>query len=81
MVAWEDRDIEAQQQFVDRLQKELDEAPADQIDRLEKLLKERKQILGDTRKERQALLDQKKELEKKAAEGNMTRAPSQPPSQ
>jgi len=64
MIAWENRDIEAQQEFVDRLQKELRQAPVAQRARLQKLLEERTQILADVRKEQQALVAQRKELEK-----------------
>jgi hypothetical protein len=79
MIAWENRDVEAQQEFVDRLQKEINEAPADQKERLQKLLQERAQILADLRKEQQKLVAQRKELEKKAADNIAAAAP--PPSQ
>jgi hypothetical protein len=78
MIAWENRDIEAQQEFVDRLQKELHEAPVDQRERLEKLLQERTQILADLRKEQERLVTQRKGLEKKGGAEN-TAASSQPP--
>ena len=80
MIAWENRDAEAQQEFVDLVQKQLNEAPADQKEHLQKLLQERSQVLTDIHKEQQALAAQRKELEKKAAADNI-RAVAQPPSQ
>ncbi len=79
MIAWEDRDIEAQQEYIDRLRKELHEAPADQKERLQKMLQEHIQILEDTRKEREALLEKKKEFEKLPPPGdNATTTPPPP---
>jgi F0F1-type ATP synthase membrane subunit b/b' len=80
MIAWENRDIEAQQEFVDLVQEQLDEALADQKERLQELLRERTQVLSDIRKERQALVAQRKELKKKPVADNI-RAAAQPPSQ
>ena len=80
MMAWENRDNEAQQEFVDSVQKQLDEAPADQKERLQKLLQERTQVLVDLRKEQQNLVAQRKELEKKPAADNVAAAAT-PPSQ
>jgi len=67
MIAWEQRDIDSQQEFVDRLQTELEQAPPDQREHLQKTLAEHRQSLADTRQEQQALIAQKKLLEKKPA--------------
>ena len=76
MIAWEDRDIEAQQEFIDHLRKELEQAPADQRERLQTFLQEHIANLEVTRKEREALVEKKKELEKQPpAAGNPAATP------
>jgi len=67
MIAWENRDVDAQQEFVDKLRTELQQATPEDRDRLEKNLTQRIQILEEIKKERDALAAQKKELEKKAS--------------
>jgi len=67
MIAWEQRDIDSQQEYVDRLQSELDQAPADQKEHLQGQLAERQKILADTRREQQDLIAQRKTLQKKSA--------------
>jgi hypothetical protein len=80
MIAWEKRDVDAQTEFVEKLKKQIDEAPQEDKERLKKLLQERTQILADTRAEMETLVGQKKELQKKpAAESNI--AAAQPSSQ
>lgn len=79
MIAWENRDIAAQQQFLQELQKRIDSAPPDQIARLQQNLQAHAQTLAETQKERDTLVTQKQQLEKKAAAGSA--ASSQPPSQ
>jgi hypothetical protein len=69
MIAWENRDVDAQQEFVDKLRTELQQATPEDRDRLEKNLAQRIQILEEIKKERDALAAQKKELEKKASSG------------
>ncbi len=81
MIAWEQRDIDAQQEFVERLRKQLEEAPPSDKERLQKLIEERAQILADTRKEQEGLKAQRKALEKKPALGKPTNPPPQPPAQ
>jgi len=78
MIAWEQRDIDSQQEFIDRLQTEIEQAPADQRERLQKTLTEHQHALADTRQEQQALLAQKKLLQKKSA-GDTSAASSQSP--
>jgi hypothetical protein len=57
------------------LKKQIEEAPPEDKERLKKLLKERIQILADTRAEMETLVGQKKELQKKpAAESNIAAA-------
>jgi fibronectin type 3 domain-containing protein len=67
MIAWEQRDIDSQQEYVDQVQEQLDKAPADQKARLQKVLAERQQILADVRREQQQLIAEKKLLQKKSA--------------
>ncbi len=80
MIAWENRDIAAQEEFLDKLKQEIDEAPADQKERLTKLLAQRTQVLASTRNELKNLQTKKRELEKKPAAPSVTAA-AQPPSQ
>ncbi len=70
MIAWEQRDINSQQEYVDRVQEQLDRAPADQKEHFQKILAERQQILADTRREQQQLIAQKKTLQKKSESGS-----------
>ena len=75
MIEWEQRDIDAQQEFVDRMQAELEQALPERREHLQKVIAERQQALADTRREQQGLIAQKKELEKKAsAKGSVTAA-------
>src|SRR5712671_1993055 len=67
MIAWEQRDIDSQQEFVDRMQDQIEHAPADQKEHLQKVLTERQQTLADTRREQQQLIADKKLLGKKPA--------------
>ena len=69
MIAWENRDVDAQTEYVDKLRTQLEQASPEDRDKLEKSLAARIQIVEDTKKERDALVTQKKELEKKAASG------------
>jgi hypothetical protein len=78
MIAWEQRDIDSQQEFVDRLQTEIEQAPPDQKERLQKSLAEHQRDLADTRQEQQGLIAQKKMLQKKSADQTST-ASSQSP--
>ncbi len=80
MIAWEKRDVDAQTEYVERLKKQIEEAPQEDKERLKKILQERIQILADTRGEMETLVQQKKELQKKAA-ANSNNAAAQPPSQ
>jgi len=69
MIAWENRDVDAQQEYVDTLRTQLEQAAPEERERLEQKLTQRIQIVEDTKKERDALVTQKKELEKKAGPG------------
>lgn len=77
MIAWEQRDIDSQQEYVDRVQEQLDQAPADQKEHLQKMLTERQQILADVRREQQQLMAEKKLLGKKSS--GESSASAQPP--
>jgi len=67
MIAWEQRDIDSQQEFVDRIQEQLDHAPADQKEHLQKVLAQHQQSLADVRREQQQLIADKKLLQKKSS--------------
>jgi hypothetical protein len=75
-IAWEERDIQGQEEFIDRLQQELGQASPDRKEHLQQVIEEHKQILADTRKELEGLKAQRKQLEKPGA--NVT-ASAQPP--
>lgn len=79
MIAWENRDIAAQQQFLQELQKRLEAAPADQQARLQQDLQQHAQTLAETQKERDGLVAQKQQIEKKASasSGTSSQSPSQ----
>ena len=79
MIAWEDRDIAAQEEFVARLKTQLETAAFENRDHLQKLIIERQQIIADTRKERDGLVAQRKGLEKKAAVAPAGESAAQPP--
>ena len=64
MIAWENRDIAAQEEFLDRLKQQINEAPEGQKERLTKLLAQRTQVLANTRNELKNLQTKKRELAK-----------------
>jgi predicted transcriptional regulator len=66
MIAWENRDVQAQQELIDKVHTELEQASGDDRDRLEKYLAKQAEILAQIKRERDALVAQKKDLEKKA---------------
>jgi hypothetical protein len=66
MIAWEERDIQSQTEFVAQLRQQLAQAPPEDKPRLEKMIQERIQIIADTKQERDGLAAQKKALEKKS---------------
>lgn len=70
MIGWEDRDIAAQTEFIGNLQQELASAPPQDKPRLQNLLAQKQQLLEQTKAERQGLVNQKKELQRKAAGPN-----------
>jgi hypothetical protein len=80
MIAWEGRDIEAQQGTIAQLQKQLDAAPPEQREALQKSLQQRMQILAETQKELEALQAKKESLQKPSPAGTNA-APASPPSQ
>lgn len=77
MIDWENRDIAAQQQYIERLKNQIETAPPGQKEHLQETLQKEIQIVADTQKERDGLAAQKQALEKKPAAGN---APATPPS-
>jgi hypothetical protein len=78
MIAWENRDIEAQQGTIARMQKELDEAPPERREALQKSLQQHMQVLAETRKELEALQAKKEELQNPPSTGSS--APADKPS-
>jgi len=69
MIAWENRDVDAQQELIETLRTQLEQASPEDREKLEKNLTKHVQMLEGTKKERDALMTQKKELEKKAGSG------------
>jgi len=74
-IEWEKKDIQGQEEYLVRMQGELEQAPPEQQEHIQKLIEQHKQILADTKKELQGLQEQKKDFQKNPA-GNQ-----QPPSQ
>jgi hypothetical protein len=67
MIAWENRDVDAQQELIDNVRTQVEQATPETREALEKDLTKHIKMLEDTKKERDALVTQKKELEKKAS--------------
>jgi len=67
MIAWENRDVDAQQELIDKVRTQVEQATPETRDALEKDLAKHIKMLEDTKKERDALVTQKKELIKKAS--------------
>jgi small-conductance mechanosensitive channel len=67
MIAWENRDVDAQQELIDKVRTQIEQASPETREALEKDLAKRIKMLNDTMKERDALATQKKELEKKSS--------------
>ncbi|HEV2488261.1 MAG TPA: hypothetical protein VGT03_00510 [Candidatus Acidoferrales bacterium] len=67
MIAWEQRDIDSQQEYLEKLQKQVEDAPPDQRAHLQDWIAQEIKTIADTRREMEGLQTQKKDLEKKAA--------------
>jgi hypothetical protein len=67
MIAWENRDVDAQQELIDKERTQVEQATPETREALEKDLAKHIKMLEGTKKERDALVTQKKELEKKAS--------------
>jgi hypothetical protein len=78
MIAWEDRDIAAQEEFVARLKEQRDAAPLSEQPALEGKIADRERIIANTRAERDGLVAQRDQLRQKAA-APAGKAASQPP--
>jgi len=79
-IEWEKKDIQGQEEYLVRMQGELEQAPPEQKEHIQKLIEQHTQILADTRKELQGLEQQKKDFQKNPpAQGSSSG--SQPPSQ
>jgi len=79
MIAWEDRDIAAQKEYIDRVQKQLMDAPLEDQERLRNLLQDHIRILQETRQERKALQQKKEEMTQKPPAGDNAAESAQPP--
>ena len=81
MIAWVNRDIQGQEEFLVKLKQDIAQAPdGERKERLLKVLQERQQILADTRREMQALQGEKASLQRQGSASSTTAA-AQPPSQ
>jgi hypothetical protein len=67
MIAWENRDVDAQQEFIDKERTQVEQVGPENREALEKDLAKHLTMLENTKKERDALAAQKKELEKKTS--------------
>lgn len=81
MIAWEQKDIDSQQEYLAKLQKQLETAPPDQQAHIQAWIDQEIKTIADTKKEQAGLQAQKKDLEKKAAAVNNGAAQQQPQSQ
>jgi hypothetical protein len=79
-IEWEKKDIQGQEEYLVRMQNELEQAPPEQKEHIQKLIEQHTQILADTRKELQGLEEQKKDFQKSPA-AQSSPSNSQPPSQ
>ena len=78
MIAWEQRDIDSQQKYLDQLQRQIESAPPDQQAHLQSWIDQEVKTIADTKKEQAGLEAQKADLEKKAAAAKAA-AGQQPP--
>jgi hypothetical protein len=69
-IAWEQRDLQGQQETIEHLQQQLATAPPDQKEHLQQLIEHHTQYIADIQKEMQGLMAQKKAFQAKAAAGN-----------
>jgi hypothetical protein len=66
MIAWEDKDIAAQQEYVEKLKAQLASASIEDQEPLRRKIAEREKIVADTQRERAGLALQRDVLQKKA---------------
>ncbi len=64
VIAWEERDIASEQDYLVKIKKELDEAPPADRERLTKLLADKTRVLASTKEELKTFEEKKKSLEK-----------------
>ena len=82
MIAWEDRDLTAQQEYLERLKTQLENAPPDKQAHLQQTIQDEMKTIETIQKEKQGLVQQKQQLEKKSSTGGSgTSSSSQPQSQ
>jgi hypothetical protein len=70
MIAWEQRDIDSQQEYLEELQRQLEGAPPDQKAHIQEWIDHETKVIADAKKEQAGLAEHKKDLEKKAAPSN-----------
>lgn len=66
-IAWDQRDIDSQQEYLQRLQNQLATAPDDQKAHIQAWIDQEIKTIADTKNEQAGLIAQKKDLEKKAS--------------
>lgn len=81
MIAWEQRDIDSQQKYLDQLRKQIETAPPDQQAHLQSWIDHEVKTIADTKKEQAGLETQKADMEKKAAAAKAAAGQQQPQSQ
>ena len=81
MIAWEDRDLAAQQEYLERLKSQLENAPPDQQAHLQQTIQDEIQTIAKIQAEKQGLIQQKQQLAQKPAGSSGTSSSSQPQSQ
>lgn len=77
MIAWEQRDLDAQKETLNQLQKQLQTAPDSAKPNLQDQIQKSMRLISETQKEKDALEAQKQDLQKKAASSKSVSGQSQ----
>lgn len=67
MIAWTDNDLAAQTEYVEKVRQQLEDAPAAEKPRFQKLLADRIRVVDEIKKEHATLVQQKSDLQKSAS--------------
>ena len=70
MIAWEQKDIDSQQEYLEQLKQQLESTPPDQKAHIQAWIDQEIDTIAKAKKEQAGLEAQKQELEKKAASNN-----------